>query len=265
MKKLFTVALVLLASVSLAVAQSTTPTQTNSKKASEPEKVPTAKEASYAIGVYFGSMISENLKHAPGGNELNKAVLMQGLEEAMNNKASITPEKAYEQVGLYLQAKQKEKDEANKKASEEFMAKNAKKEGVITTKSGLQYMIIEEGKGPKATVEDTVTVNYKGQLIDGTVFDSSYDRGEPTKFNPMQVIPGWTEGLCLLPEGTKARLFIPYNLAYGERGIGDKIPPYSTLIFDIDLIKVTKGKPIPFAKSEAPAKETTLEHNKSKK
>ena len=119
-----------------------------------------------------------------------------------------------------------------------FLEANGKKDGVVTTKSGLQYMVLTEGTGrsPKAT--DKVRCHYEGTLINGTVFDSSYQRGEPADFPLNGVIPGWTEGVQLMKEGSKFRFFIPYLLGYGERGAGSSIPPYSTLIFDVELIKV---------------------------
>ena len=134
-----------------------------------------------------------------------------------------------------------------KERNEAFLKSNGERPEVKTTQSGLQYEIISEGKGPRPTVEDTVRVHYTGTLIDGTKFDSSIDRGEPTKFGLLQVIPGWTEGLCLLAEGSKAKLYIPAGLAYGERGAGGMIPPYATLIFEIELLEVIKGEPIPLA------------------
>lgn len=134
--------------------------------------------------------------------------------------------------------------EENLKKGQEFLAENAKREGVITTSSGLQYEVLqvqqkgegeEEGKSPSAT--DVVRCHYEGRLIDGTVFDSSYKRGEPSEFALNQVIPGWTEGLQLMKEGSKYRFYIPHNLAYGSRGVSI-IPPYSALIFDVELIEV---------------------------
>lgn len=124
----------------------------------------------------------------------------------------------------------------------EFLEENAKKDSVKVTESGLQYMVLKEGKGAKPGATDTVTVHYTGTLIDGKVFDSSVERGEPATFPLNRVIPGWTEGLQLMSEGSKYRLFIPSELAYGERGAGDDILPNSTLIFDVELIKVTKSK-----------------------
>jgi len=130
------------------------------------------------------------------------------------------------------------KGKAAKEEGEKFLKENAKKEGVTTTASGLQYMVLTQGSGRKPKASDTVRCHYEGTLIDGTVFDSSYRRGEPADFGLRQVISGWTEGVQLMAEGSKFRFFIPYNLAYGERGAGSDIPPYAALIFDVELIKV---------------------------
>jgi len=128
----------------------------------------------------------------------------------------------------------------NKTLGREFMEQNAKNDSVVQTKSGLQYMVLKEGNGAKPGPTDKVTVHYTGRLLDGTVFDSSVERGEPATFALNQVIPGWTEGLQLMSEGSEYRLFIPSELAYGSKGAGDKILPNSTLIFDVKLIKVEK-------------------------
>jgi len=124
----------------------------------------------------------------------------------------------------------------------EFLAENAKNDSVVQTESGLQYMVLKEGTGAKPGPTDTVTVHYTGKLLDGTVFDSSVERGEPASFPLDKVIPGWTEGLQLMSEGSHYRLFIPSELAYGSKGAGDKILPNATLIFDVQLIKVDKQK-----------------------
>ena len=128
----------------------------------------------------------------------------------------------------------------NKTLGQEFLEENAKNDSVVQTSSGLQYMVIKEGAGAKPGPTDEVTVHYTGKLLDGTVFDSSVERGEPATFPLNKVIPGWTEGLQLMSEGSKYRLFIPSELAYGEQGAGDQILPNSTLIFDVELIKVNK-------------------------
>src|SRR5581483_2855080 len=143
------------------------------------------------------------------------------------------------------QAKMEERKalaDKNQQASDQFLADNAKKPGVKTTASGLEYEVLTEGKGPHPTKDDKVTVNYKGTLIDGTVFDSSYDRGQPATFPLANVIPGWTEGLQLMTPGSKYKLYIPSNLGYGERGAGLKIGPNETLIFEVELMKVEKGE-----------------------
>ena len=128
----------------------------------------------------------------------------------------------------------------NKTLGREFLEENAKNDSVVQTASGLQYMIIKEGTGAKPGPEDEVTVHYTGKLIDGTVFDSSVERGEPATFPLNRVIPGWTEGLQLMSEGSEYRFFIPSELGYGEKGSGDQIPPNSVLIFDVQLIKIAK-------------------------
>ena len=133
------------------------------------------------------------------------------------------------------------KAEAGKAAKEEgakFLAENAKKDGIIVTKSGLQYEVLTEGTGKKPKATDTVRCHYEGRLLDGTVFDSSYKRNAPADFGLQQVIAGWTEGVQLMAEGSKFRFYIPYMLAYGEGGAGAMIPPFATLIFDVELIKV---------------------------
>ena len=131
-----------------------------------------------------------------------------------------------------------EKGKAAKQDGEKFLAENGKKEGVITTASGLQYQVLREGNGQSPKATDTVECHYEGTLIDGTKFDSSYDRGQTATFPLNQVIAGWTEGLQLMKEGGKYRFFIPYELGYGERGAGASIPPFSTLVFDVELVSV---------------------------
>ena len=164
------------------------------------------------------------------------ALLMTGMASCGGNNTSETTntEEATPEYGQQI------KD--NKTLGREFMEQNAKNDSVVQTKSGLQYMVIKEGNGIKPSATDTVTVHYTGTLIDGTVFDSSVERGEPASFPLDKVIPGWTEGLQLMSEGSKYRLFIPSELAYGSKGSGDKILPNSTLIFDVELIKVVKKK-----------------------
>lgn len=125
-----------------------------------------------------------------------------------------------------------------KEAGEKFLAENAKKEGVITTASGLQYKVLHQGDGPKPKATDSVNVHYRGTLIDGTEFDSSYKRNAPISFPLNRVIPGWTEGVQLMPVGSKYEFYIPYHLAYGERGAGGAIPPFAALIFEVELLAI---------------------------
>ena len=171
-----------------------------------------------------------------------------------------TREKIKNSVAEKLQKKQLEEREAKAKTAKEegekFLAENAKKEGVKTTASGLQYQVLKEGEGTAPKASDTVTVHYKGTLLNGETFDSSYDRGQPVSFPLQNVIPGWTEGLQLMKPGAKYKFFIPSNLAYGERGAGMKIGPNSTLIFEVELISVgePKAEVKPDAKKAEPAK-----------
>ena len=179
--------------------------------------------------------------------EMEKVKVVKGMKDALaGSKPLLTETELRECMIAFqkdLQAKKAEKaqetGDKNKKAGEKFLAENKKKEGVKTTASGLQYKVLKAGAGktPKAT--DTVTTHYKGTLIDGKVFDSSYDRNEPTSFPVGKVIKGWTEALQLMPVGSKWQLFIPSNLAYGEDGAGDDIGPHETLIFEIELISVS--------------------------
>ena len=162
------------------------------------------------------------------------ALMMTGLASCGGNNTSST--EAIEETAPDYGQQIKD----NKTLGREFMEQNAKNDSVVQTKSGLQYMVLKEGNGAKPGPTDKVTVHYTGRLLDGTVFDSSVERGEPATFALNQVIPGWTEGLQLMSEGSEYRLFIPSELAYGSKGAGDKILPNSTLIFDVKLIKVEK-------------------------
>ncbi len=199
-----------------------------------------ASKFSYAVGMNFGS----SLQRFPV--KLDKAALLAAVQASINGeKTQLTPKEAQTIIQSVMKKQQekamfkrKAKGEKNKKEGAAFLAENAKKEGVHTTASGLQYMILREGDGPSPKPTDTVKVNYKGTLIDGTVFDSSYDRGQPISFPLNGVIKGWTEGLQLTKVGGKIRLFIPSDLAYGSRGAGGKIGPNATLIFDVELLGI---------------------------
>lgn len=189
---------------------------------------------SYALGM----IIAENLKGL-GVNSISTPDFCSAVEAVLGGNATqLAPAEAQATVQQYLQQQEEERGKALREAGEAFLAANATKDGVVTTESGLQYLVLQEGTGrhPKAT--DQVKCHYEGRLTDGSVFDSSYRRGEPATFPLNGVIAGWTEGLQLMGEGAKFRFFIPYALGYGTRGAGQSIPPYATLIFDVELIEV---------------------------
>jgi FKBP-type peptidyl-prolyl cis-trans isomerase FklB len=212
-----------------------------------PTQLTTQKQkASYAIGMN----IAASLRHQGVDTELDPTILAQGLKDALTGgKLLLTDEEANSVLTALqttMRAKQAEKAQqagiANKKEGEEFLAANKTKEGVVTLPSGLQYKILTAGTGPQPTASDTVVCNYKGTLIDGKEFDSSYKRGQPATFPVGGVIKGWTEVLQLMPVGSKWQVFIPSDLAYGERGAGADISPNSTLIFEIELISIQAPK-----------------------
>lgn len=186
---------------------------------------------SYALGI----LLQANLK-SQGFTELNYQVFADAMQEAAEGKAQINLPHANIIVQDYQKAANEAKFGPIKKEGADFLAANAMKEGVVSLPSGLQYKVLQAGEGEKPTATSTVTVHYEGRLLDGTVFDSSYKRGETISFGLNQVIRGWTEGLQQMNPGSKYELYIPYNLAYGERGSGQQIPPYSTLIFVVELM-----------------------------
>jgi FKBP-type peptidyl-prolyl cis-trans isomerase FklB len=192
------------------------------------------KKISYALGLGIGQQLkSMNIEN------FQVSEFARSIEEVMAGKESeMTAKDAQVLLNEYFQKKQEEEAQANIAQGKAYLEENGKREGVITTKSGLQYEVLTEGTGnsPKAT--DKVRCHYEGRLTDGTIFDSSYQRGEPADFGLNQVIAGWTEGVQLMKEGAKYRFHIPYLLGYGERGAGASIPPYATLVFDVELIKV---------------------------
>ena len=181
-----------------------------------------------------------------GGQELNIDDFAQAVKDVLGGQElKIKSSEAQQIVQEFFAAQEakisKQRQEAGKlakEAGEKYLAENAKKEGVVVLPSGLQYQVLKEGNGKKPSAKDSVKCHYEGFLIDGTVFDSSVQRGEPAVFGLQQVIAGWTEGLQLMQEGAKYRFFIPYRLAYGEGGAGGSIPPYAALIFDVELINV---------------------------
>lgn len=194
---------------------------------------------SYAMGLN----VAEYIVHTPV--ELNPQLVLEGLGDALAGKPAIPSEEyasAMRMLHTKIQeaARQKEKDLAGKniREAEEFLAANRKKAGVTETPTGLQYEVIENAEGPKPNRTSKVRVHYTGTLLNGSVFDSSVQRGEPAEFGLNQVIPGWTEGLQLMSEGAKYRFFIPARLAYGERGAPGAIPPNAALIFEVELLKI---------------------------
>ena len=192
------------------------------------------KKVSYALGMSIANNIMASGVNGLDVEEFVKAVTtyMAGEEPAM------TPAEAQQVLNDYFTKLQEEQTAALKAEGEAFLAQNAKNEGVVTLPSGLQYKVLKSGNGATPKASDSVECHYEGRLISGTVFDSSYQRGETATFGVTQVIAGWVEALQLMKEGDKWQLYIPYNLAYGERGAGAQIPPFATLIFDVELIKV---------------------------
>lgn len=198
-------------------------------------------KVSYALGLGIGRQLSQM-----GAGELNIDDFAQAIKDVIaGEKLKVSDSEAQTIVQDFFK-KQEEKQraaaaeagKAAREAGEKYLAENAKKEGVVTLPSGLQYKVLTEGSGKKPKATDKVKCHYEGMLIDGTLFDSSIQRGEPATFPLNGVIAGWTEGLQLMAEGLKYRLFIPYNLGYGERGAGASIPPYAALVFDVELIEV---------------------------
>lgn len=189
---------------------------------------------SYALGLGIGQQLKSMNIEDFSIEDFTKSIseVMAGKETAISSR------EAQVMLNEYFQKKEKEQAQTAIAEGKVYLEENAKRDGVTQTKSGLQYEVLTEGTGKSPKATDTVRCHYEGRLLDGTVFDSSYKRGEPADFGLNQVIPGWTEGVQLMKEGAKFRFHIPYLLAYGERGAGAQIPPYSTLVFDVELIKV---------------------------
>ena len=198
-------------------------------------------KVSYALGLGIGQQLAQM-----GASDLNIDDFAQAIKDVIaGNPLQVKHQEAQQIVQEYFAKKEEvlskqrqEAGKAHKEAGEKYLAENGKKEGVITLPSGLQYQVLKEGNGKKPSAKDSVKCHYEGFLIDGTVFDSSVQRGEPAVFGLQQVIAGWTEGLQLMQEGAKYRFFIPYRLAYGEGGAGASIPSFAALIFDVELIQV---------------------------
>jgi FKBP-type peptidyl-prolyl cis-trans isomerase FklB len=219
-------------------------TATAAKTAAAPALTTREQKFSYAVGMNIGSGLSANLKKQSVDVDAN--LVAQGLKDALSGgKTRLTEEEAkavltevQNEIAKQRQEKLKETSDKNKAEGEAFLAANKGKEGVVTLPSGLQYKILTTGTGPKPTATDSVVCNYRGTLINGTEFDSSYKRGQPATFGVGQVIKGWTEALQLMPVGSKWQLFVPSSIAYGERGAGAEIGPNATLIFEVELLSI---------------------------
>ncbi len=248
MQKLFTATITLLTTATLllgsALAQQSSATQSApaakapaSGSASSSTLTTPKEKLSYAIGMNIGKNLHRD------GVDVDPKLLSQGLKDGLaGGQTEMTDQEAQAAVAelqANMRKKQEEKmsqsAETNKKEGDAFLAANKAKEGVVTLPSGLQYKILKVGTGPKPTATDSVVCNYRGTLINGTEFDSSYKRGQPATFPVNGVIKGWTEALQLMPVGSKWQLFVPPDLAYGTRGAGNEIPPNATLIFEVEL------------------------------
>lgn len=194
-------------------------------------------QASYGIGLQMGDQLAGNPFEG-----LDIEAVQAGLADAFNKQPNqVSNEElqaAFNQIHERMQAAQAEKSKDVIAVGEAFLADNAKRDGITVTESGLQYEILETGDGDKPVASSTVRTHYHGTLTDGTVFDSSYDRGQPAEFPVGGVIKGWTEALQMMPVGSKWRLYVPHDLAYGEQGAGGAIGPYSTLVFDVELLDI---------------------------
>ncbi|MDR2782257.1 MAG: FKBP-type peptidyl-prolyl cis-trans isomerase [Treponema sp.] len=212
------------------------PAETAGEQTAVPEAGILDNDASYAFGMAFA------LEFKDIGLKFDYDNFLAGFRDSLEGKETrLTEEEAGERIQTAYSAALNVRTESLMQQEKEFLAVNTKKQGVVTTKSGLQYEVIAEGKGSKPLATDTVRVNYEGTLLNGTVFDSSYVRGEPAEFTLDRVIEGWLEGIQLMNVGGAYRFYIPSNLAYGERGSGSLIPPYSTLIFKVELLDIVKN------------------------
>ena len=192
--------------------------------------------ASYAIGVQIG----DNFAKQGLDTTMNIDLILEGIKDQISKNAKIDIAETDKIIQGFFAEAQKSQSGGKIAEGEKFLAENGKREGVTTTASGLQYEVLTLGDGPKPSISSTVNVHYEGTLLNGTVFDSSYERGEPISFPLNGVIKGWTEGLQLMPVGSKYKLYIPYDLAYGERGAGQLIGPFEALIFTVELLKIEK-------------------------
>ncbi|MCP4388194.1 MAG: FKBP-type peptidyl-prolyl cis-trans isomerase [Gammaproteobacteria bacterium] len=206
------------------------------KKESAPAEVNLATDDdrfSYSLGMLVGERVLKQY------GDVNYDLVLEGMKAQHQGQATLlTLEEAGDSLKVHSEKQFAEQSAGNRKLGEDYLKDNATKEGVQVTESGLQFSVINPAAGAKPKATDKVTVHYRGTLIDGTEFDSSYSRGEPTSFTLNQVIPGWTEGLQLMSVGAKYRFVIPYTLGYGERGAGGQIGPFETLIFEVELVEI---------------------------
>ncbi|MEO8069531.1 MAG: FKBP-type peptidyl-prolyl cis-trans isomerase N-terminal domain-containing protein [Flavobacteriales bacterium] len=218
---------------------------TGQKGGKTPLKTP-LDSVSYGIGTQVGENLKANFVRS-GMDSLNNAALAAGLRDALDSTMIMSSEKVNTMVQAYMIEMQKKvmaaeqvKGEANIKAGEAFLAENGKRPGVITTSTGLQYEILQQGEGPKPLLTDEIKAHYKGTTIDGVEFESSYKRGQPTQLPVQQWIPGFMEIFQIMPVGSRYKVYVPSNLAYGAQSPGPEIPPYSTLLFELELVEIVK-------------------------
>lgn len=231
MNKLFAIALSLFVGIAAISCNESSSSSNSTKLENQLDSV------SFSLGVSIGSNFERS-----GLEGINFEAFKSGIEKAMakDSALAIDLQAANSLLQAYFKNLQEEKAKKNKEEGDKFLEENAKKDGITVTESGLQYEVIKEGTGEKPTLEDRVTVHYHGTLIDGTVFDSSVEKGQPASFGVGQVIPGWTEALQLMPVGSKWKVYVPSDLAYGPRGAGGLIQPNSALIFEVELISIDK-------------------------
>ena len=239
-KQLIVSMISLSAALPLAAQVKKTTTPAHSTHATAAKTPTTLKNEVDSVSYAIGLSVAKFYKQANLTN-INTAMLIKAINDVKNNgKLVMNEEQANTCMANFMHKAQEERSAGNKKIGEEFLAANKNKPGVVTLPSGLQYMVIKEGNGPKPGPTDKVKVHYHGTLIDGRVFDSSVDRGQPIELSVNGVIPGWTEALQLMPVGSKWKLFIPSNLAYGDQQAGPLITPGSTLIFEVELLDIIK-------------------------
>lgn len=214
---------------------------------------------SYAFGIINGKQFANYIEETTKDFNLNNSKVSEGFTTALNGISDSVFNQNRDYFSKWVEKFEAEKNKELVSKNKEYLDNNAKKDGVVVTNSGLQYQVIRPAEGEKPTAVDTVVVDYEGRLIDGTKFDSSYDRKQPTEFPLNQVIKGWTEGIALMSAGSKYQFTIPSELAYGERGAGNVIPPHSTLIFDVELSAIKKYK------EESTKEEPTNQKEKSSK